>query len=99
MTYMAGQSQHRRPSSSVCLLKTMPADFRANSLASFALRVLRGTGRRSSFQEIKRVQDLLCCLAAAVQRIEYGDTIDPNHYRLAVQGVGPRLAATAPIAG
>jgi hypothetical protein len=34
-----------------------------------------------------------------VQRIEYGDTFDPNHYRLAVQGVGPRLAATAPIAG
>jgi hypothetical protein len=29
-------------------------------------------------------------IPAAVQRIEYGDTFDPNHYRLAVQGVGPR---------
>jgi len=48
------------PSSSVCSLKTIPAGFRPNSLASFALRALRGRGRRSSpveFQEIERVQD------------------------------------------
>jgi hypothetical protein len=65
------------PSSSVCSLKTIPAGFRANSLARFALRAL---------QEVECVQDRLCGLAAAVQGIEDGDAVDTNYYRLAVHG-------------
>jgi hypothetical protein len=58
-------------------LKTIPTDFRAKSLASFALRALRGRGRRAQ----NSIRGL-----AAVQGIKDGDTVDTGRCGYPVRG-------------
>jgi hypothetical protein len=80
------------PSSSVCSLRTIPAGFRANSLASFALRALRGWAsgpRPVELQKVEGVQDRLAGLVTAMQGLEDGDTVGTDHHGLAVDRERP----------
>jgi hypothetical protein len=68
------------PSSSVCSLNTMPAGARASSFASFALRSLRGRGRKSSPSKVERIQHRIRGLVPAVERIEHGDAVGAGYF-------------------
>jgi hypothetical protein len=70
------------PSSSAISLNTMPAVEPASSLANFALRSPRSSGRRSfpvDLQQVERMEVRVRCHTLAMERVEQGDAIRAGH--------------------